>query len=57
MQKWAQDLIKAPVKKPIPILSFPSVDLMDITVRDLIYDSGLQSKGMKMVADRADAGA
>jgi uroporphyrinogen decarboxylase len=44
-------------KKPIPVLSFPCVSLLGITVRELISDSELQAKGMKLVADRTDAGA
>lgn len=43
--------------KPIPILSFPCVSLLGITVRELISDSELQAKGMKAVADRTDAAA
>ena len=44
-------------KKPLPILSFPCVSLLGVTVRELILDSELQAKGMKAVADRVDAAA
>lgn len=57
MKKWLDEILDAPVKKPIPILSFPSVSLMNITVKELISDSGLQAKGMKMIADRVDSWA
>ena len=51
MKQWVQEVLDAPVKRAMPVLSFPAIQLMDITVRDLISSSDLQSKGMKMVAD------
>ena len=44
-------------KKPLPILSFPSVSLLDVSVRELISNSTLQAQAMKAVADRTDAAA
>ncbi|MFR2466823.1 MAG: uroporphyrinogen decarboxylase family protein, partial [Clostridia bacterium] len=46
-----------PVKKAFPILSFPAIQLMNISVKDLISDSDTQARGMKMVADRVDSAA
>ena len=57
MRKWVMDMIQAPVKNPVPILSFPSVQLLGISVRELITNSDLQAKGMKAVADRVPSGA
>jgi len=57
MKQWIESLKGTGAKKPIPILSFPCVSLLGVTVRELISDSTLQAKGMKMVADRTDAGA
>ncbi len=57
MKQWAADVLAVPRKKAVPVLSFPCVQLLGVTVRDLIYDSGLQAKGMKLVADRCDTGA
>ena len=57
MKQWIADTIAAPVKKATPILSFPAVQLMNVTVRDLISSSDLQAKGMKMVADKVPSGA
>ncbi len=57
MKKWIKDTIDAPVKKAIPVLSFPSIQLLNVTVPDLINDSALQAKGMKLIADRVDSGA
>ena len=38
----------------MPILSFPSISLLNITVKELISDSNLQADGMKAVADACD---
>lgn len=57
MKKWLCDLRDAPVKKALPVLSFPSIQLMGISVGELISDSETQAQGMKLVADRTDAAA
>jgi len=57
MRQWVSDTIAAPAKQATPILSFPGVQLLGISVRDLISDSTLQANGMKAVADRTPAGA
>ena len=57
MKQWAADLLAAPEKKPMPVLSFPAIQMMGITVKELIGSSDLQAKGMKLVADRVDAAA
>ncbi len=57
MRKWVDSLKGTDQKKSIPILSFPCVNLLGVTVRELISDSALQAKGMKAVADRTDAAA
>lgn len=57
MKKWVADVIAAPVKKSLPLLSFPSAALMDITVRELVSDSTLQAEGMRLVAERVPSAA
>ena len=57
MREWCRSIINAPVKKAVPILSFPCVQLQNITVSELICDSDRQAEGMKLVADRCAAGA
>lgn len=52
MKQWMIEQREAKIKKTMPVLSFPSISLMDITVRELISDSDIQAKGMKMIADR-----
>ncbi|WP_139652474.1 uroporphyrinogen decarboxylase family protein [Raoultibacter phocaeensis] len=57
MQKWAADLIASEKKKPLPIISFPAVQLMGVSVRELIGDAALQAEAMRVVAERLDAAA
>jgi len=57
MIQWAADLIAAPVKKPLPLLSFPCTALMDVTVQQLVANADLQAKGMNLVADRVNSAA
>lgn len=55
MRKWLEDVKSSKEKKAMPVLSFPAVSLMGITVKELISDSDLQAKAMKTVADRTDS--
>lgn len=57
MTQWFRSLMCAPQKKALPVLSFPSTQLLRVTVRELVSDSDLQAKGMKLVADRCNAAA
>ena len=52
MKAWLETIKNSNEKKAFPILSFPSVQLLGITVKELISDSDMQAKGMKMIADR-----
>lgn len=57
MKQWMQQMLTAPAKKAMPVLSFPSSQLLGVTVRELVADSDLQARGMKLVADRVDSAA
>ncbi|MBQ8287838.1 MAG: uroporphyrinogen decarboxylase family protein [Clostridia bacterium] len=57
MQKWLEELRAALVKKAMPILSFPAVQLLGISVKELISDSDRQAEGMRLVAQRTDSAA
>lgn len=57
MKQWVADTIATPKKKALPVLSFPSIQLMGINVRELISSSDSQAKGMKLIADRVDSAA
>ena len=57
MKEWLKELREAERKKAMPILSFPAVQLMGISVRELISDSDRQAEGMVRIAERVDAAA
>ena len=57
MKKWAAEQIAAERKKPLPVLSFPAVQMMGCTVAELIGDAGRQAEAMRLVAGRVDAAA
>ncbi len=57
MKNWLNELLEADVKKAMPVLSFPSISLMGISVVDLISDSEKQAIGMKLIADKCDTAA
>ena len=57
MYDWARQVIKSPRKKAMPILSYPAVQIMKISVMDLISDSGRQAEGMRRTAERTNAAA
>ena len=50
MRKWFADVIMSENKKALPVLSFPAVQLMGITVRDLIGSSDYQAEAMRLIA-------
>lgn len=51
MMKWVDDAIAAEKKKGFLVLSFPAIQKMGITVRELVQSSDLQAQAMKIVAD------
>ena len=57
MTNWINELKTAKIKKAMPVLSFPCITLMDITVKELISDSNVQAQGMKMIAEKCDTAA
>ena len=57
MKEWLDALRESPVKKAMPVLSFPAVQRMGSSVRELISDREAQAKGMALGAERTDAAA
>ena len=57
MKSWLNQMVTSPSKKAMPILSFPCVSLMGITVAELIGDPELTARGMALVASRCDTAA
>lgn len=57
MKQWLEEWKASPVKKAFPVLSFPAVQLMGISVKELISDAAAQARGMKLVAEHTDSAA
>ncbi|MBS6547326.1 MAG: uroporphyrinogen decarboxylase family protein [Butyricicoccus pullicaecorum] len=55
MNEWKDAIIASPIKKAMPILSFPAIQLMGISVKELISNSETQASAMKLLADRNDS--
>ena len=51
MNSWIDSVLQADQKKGFLVLSFPAIQKMGITVKELINSSDLQAKAMKIVAD------
>lgn len=56
MKQWIADYIVNPVKKAMPILSFPGVQIIGHTVDEMVRSGELQAQCMKAIADRFDTG-
>lgn len=57
MYNWLEEMRTSKVKKAMPVLSFPAIQLLGITVKELISNSDTQAQAMKLVADRVDSAA
>ncbi len=55
MYRWIEDILSSSQKRPMPVLSYPAIQYMGITVRELISDAEYQAGGMKIVADAAQS--
>ncbi len=51
MARWVDQMLAAERKKGLLVLSFPAIQKMGITVRDLVNSSDHQARAMKIVAD------
>jgi len=57
MRKWLSDYVLETKKKALPILTFPSITPLGITVREMIANSDKQSEGMVWIANHTDCAA
>lgn len=57
MRAWLNSLRGEGNKRALPILSFPCVHLLGISVRELIADSERQAEGMRLIAERTPSAA
>lgn len=55
MKTWAAELPKS--GKPLPILSFPAVSLLGVTVYELTHNAETQARGIAAVAGRCPSAA
>ena len=51
MKEWLKAQTASPVKKAMPLLSFPAIDRLGYSVKEVVTDSSLQAKAMKYVSD------
>ena len=52
MYNWVRDTINKEEKKALPVLSFPIVQILNLTVNEFISSSANQAIGIKMIADK-----
>ena len=55
MYKWLEEIRNSRVKKPLPVLSYPAIQLMGINVKQLSFSAEAQAEGMRLVAGRTDS--
>ncbi len=54
MYNWIEQIIYTERKKALPILSFPAVQYLYVTVRELVADSNHMAIGIRSIADHFD---
>jgi len=54
MTGWLDQLIHNRNKKPMPLLTYPAVQMMFISVKELVNNPNWQAMGMRLIADRYD---
>jgi uroporphyrinogen decarboxylase len=54
MYNWIEQIIHSERKKALPILTFPAVQYLYVTVRELVADSTHMAIGMRSIADNFD---
>ncbi len=57
MMAWVEETLAAKEKQGFLVLSFPAIQKMGITVKELIASSELQAQAMKLVADETPKAA
>jgi len=57
MIRWLDEIVKNEIKKPLPILSFPGVQLISMTVKEMIESPENQANCMRAIADKFDSAA
>ena len=52
MKNWLNECLGRTHNNPLPVLSFPGVQLTGVTVNELVHSGELQARCMKAIADR-----
>ncbi len=52
MTRWIEETLASPMKKALPVLSFPGIGLIGATVREVVSRGDRQAECMKAIADR-----
>ena len=52
MKFWCDELINTSIKKPMPLLSFPAIQLIDEDIDDLVRSGAVQAKCLRALIDR-----
>lgn len=53
MNEWLEQVLHSDKKESFPVLSFPAIQKMGVTVRDLTGSSDLQAQALKTIRDNA----
>lgn len=57
MRNWLRQQITIPNKQAMPFISFPAIQVLGLSVEELISSSNNLANGMKVIADRTEAAA
>ena len=57
VSEWLKAQFEKADKKPFPILSFPAVQLLNVSVKDMISDSTLQAEGIIRIDEKFNMAA
>lgn len=57
MLNWFDELKSTSRKKPLPVLSFPAIQLINVTVNDIVKNGETQALCMKAISDRYNTAA
>jgi len=55
MKNWLLSAVKSEKKKALPILSFPGIQLLGVSVNEMLLSPQLQADCMKAIADKFDS--
>ncbi len=57
MFNWLEELKSTSRKKPLPVLSFPAIQLTNVTVNDIVKNGEIQAVCMKTISERYNTAA